>query len=93
MCCHQVRDPKRRRFLPATTPSREFHRHLDGLRPGSANDGTNTLDGGTLRIIEEVGVSGRRRRVAVPQKRADQRQARAAAGKLARKAVPQIVDP
>ena len=92
MCFHQAVDAKTRRFLPATaTPALDINRLL-GILSGSADDGADTLDGGPLRIVEEVGVPARCDRIRVAQKRADQRQARAAAGQLAGERMPQIMN-
>jgi hypothetical protein len=79
MCFHQAVDAKTRRFLPATaTPALDINRLL-GILSGSADDGADTLDGLPLRIIKKMRVPARCDRIRVAQKRADQRQARAAA--------------
>ena len=92
MCFHQAVDAKTRRFLPATaTPALDINRLL-GILSGSADDGADTLDGLPLRIIKKMRVPARCDRIRVAQKRADQRQARAAAGKLAGERMPQIMN-
>jgi hypothetical protein len=57
--CHQVGDANTQRFLPATaTPARlELHRLLGGILSCGTDNGTDALDGGTLRVVKEVCVS------------------------------------
>ena len=81
-----------RLLLPATaTPTLDINRLL-GILSGSADDGADTLDGLPLRIIKKMRVPARCDRIRVAQKRADQRQARAAAGQLAGERMPQIMN-
>ena len=73
-----------RRFLPATaTPARrELHRLPGSILSGGTDNGTDALDGGTLRVVKEVCVSMRGGRIRVTEQRADEGQAGATRGQL-----------
>ena len=58
----------------------------------AVDDRADLLEGGALRVVEQMAVAVRRRRIAVAKQRADQRQAGAAADELGGEAVPEIVD-
>jgi hypothetical protein len=61
--------------MSAPAPARlKLYRRLNGFLfpPGGTNNSTDALDGGPLRIVEEVGVAMRRRRIRMPEQRGQQ---------------------
>jgi len=103
--CTASGDPMGSKYQGAGVNSYRPDRIFQALIPGQCLDlvnawwgscrrdgGADTLDGGALRILEQVRIARRRQRIRMPEQRADQWQACAAARQLGREGMPQIVD-